>query len=74
MTDRLLTSEQKVRLVEEVPGVPDNERWFVSGGSFKPDFSTYKDHYYPHFSTQAEGEKFLADQGIREYIVEHFEP
>lgn len=66
----------KIRLTEEVPGVPDNERWFVCGGPFKydPERAAKEGHGYPHFSTLAEGKAFLANEGITNYVVEHFEP
>lgn len=65
-------TKDHVRIVEEVPGVPDDERWFICGGPFKADFAA--DHAYPHFSTAAEAEQFLRDRRITKYVIENFEP
>jgi hypothetical protein len=62
---------QPVRLIEEVPGVPENERYFVCGGPFEYDEAKGG---YPHFSTRAAGEAFLREQNITNFIFEPFEP
>lgn len=53
-------------IIEEVPGVPDDERYFVTGPGFE--------YPYPHFSTKAAAESFLDGRGVRDYRFERFEP
>lgn len=51
------------RLVEEVPGVPNNERYFL-----------WHDHkIVAHFATRAEGEKYAEANGINIEVFEAFE-
>ena len=54
----------KTRLVEEVPGVPDNERYYL----------WHDRKTIAHFATKAEGEKYAADNGITIELFEPFEP
>ena len=56
----------EVRIVEEVPGVPEDERFFVSGGQFK--------HPFPNFRTRLLAEKYLRERGVTQWQYEHFEP
>jgi hypothetical protein len=58
--------KRKVRLIEEVPGVPADEKYFICGGGFG--------YPYPQFSTKDAAEQFLRDKGITDYIFESFEP
>jgi hypothetical protein len=60
----------RVCLIEEVPGVPPDERYFVCGGPFKYDEAKGG---YPHFSTKADGEAFLRGQGITDFAFEEYE-
>lgn len=54
------------RIIEEVPGVPASERYFVTG----PGLS----YPYPAFATQAEAQGFLDQRGVRDYSFEPFAP
>lgn len=58
--------DDSIWIVEEVPGVPEDERYFVSGGPFR--------HPFPQFSTRLLAEKFLRERGITQWKYEHFEP
>jgi hypothetical protein len=53
------------RLVEEVPGVPISERYFVSKGFTKP---------IKHFATLQAARDWLYEQGVEDYQTEFFEP
>jgi hypothetical protein len=57
---------KRVRIVEEVPGVPDNEKWFICGGTFE--------YPYLQFAECADAETYLKQQGIVDYTIECFEP
>jgi hypothetical protein len=54
----------RTRLVEEVPGVPENERYFL----------WHEHKVAAHFSTKAEGEEYAAANGINIEVFEAFEP
>lgn len=54
------------RIVEEVPGVPDHERYFVNGPGL--------DYPYPSFPTLDEAKSFCEREGRVPYAVEPFEP
>jgi hypothetical protein len=66
MPQEMRMARDGIWIVEEVPGVPEDERFFVSGSPFKPPF--------PHFNTRLKAEKFLRDQGISQWSYENFEP
>jgi hypothetical protein len=53
-------------IVEEVPGVPREEAYFVTGPLFGAP--------YPHFSSKVDAEKFLILRGITDYKFEPFVP
>jgi hypothetical protein len=60
------SQEIGVRIVEEVPGVPEDERWFISGPGFE-----YPNH--PHFAQLADAKAFCEARGLA-FTVENFEP
>lgn len=54
----------KTRLVEEVPGVPDNIKWFL-----------WHDHKTVwHGATESDGRYYASSHGIKIDAVEYFEP
>jgi hypothetical protein len=56
--------KEPVRLVEEVPGVPEDERFFIVGLGYP----------FPHFSTREVAESFLVARGVTEFAFEPFQP
>jgi hypothetical protein len=54
----------RTRLAEEVPGVPENERWFLWHGR----------KVEQHFSTLDEGKAYCAEHGITVDEIEYFRP
>jgi len=57
---------KRIRIVEEVPGVPETQRWFICGGKFE--------YPYPCFSSCGSAEGYLKQMSITDYTVEYFEP
>lgn len=56
----------KTRLIEEVPGVPDDEAYFIWSGT--------EHRTIWHGPTRAAGEKWASDNGITIEEFEGFEP
>lgn len=54
-------------ITEEVPGVPEDEQFFVTGPGIEIG-------NFPHFRTKADAEQFLRDKGVTEWKFERFEP
>lgn len=54
----------KTRLVEEVPGVPEGERYYLA----------HQGVVVGHFASKADGEKYAANRGIAIELFEPFEP
>lgn len=59
----------RYRIVEEVPGVPAHERYFVTG----PLFLLGVDAPVPQFATLDEARDFLVSMGVADFDVEPFE-
>lgn len=67
-----------VRIVEEVPGAPKDEQWFVTvdrkstpTGEWLPGFKKFK---HPQFAHLADAESFCAERGWVVVATEYFEP
>ena len=67
-----------VRIVEEVPGVPTEEQYFVTvdwdvkpAPEWLPGFEKYK---HPHFADSASARKFCDERGWTVTKLEPFEP
>lgn len=54
----------QTRLVEEVPGVPENERYYLWRNR----------KVEAHFATVAQGRAYCEQRGIQIDVVERFEP
>jgi len=53
-------------ITEEVPGVPENERFYVTGPNIPAP--------WPHFATKIAAENWLRGAGVTEWKFEPFEP
>lgn len=56
-------------IIEEVPGVPVNERFFIREPNF---LDVWNRGEVKHFATREEAENYLLSIGINEYDFESF--
>jgi hypothetical protein len=64
----------RVCIVEEVPGGPEHEQFYIRGVDHLASEAPYESSGYPCFSTKMDAEMFLAAHGILDFDVEWFEP
>ncbi len=58
------------RIIEEVPGVPASERWFVAGPTIRATLEGSVP--YPTFATLDAAREWLRAKGITEFVVQRY--
>lgn len=64
----------KPRIVEEVPGVPAHEAFYITGVDHLASEASYEAAGFPCFPSKWDAEMFLAAHGIVEFDYERYEP
>ena len=74
MNDSSRATHVKPCIVEEVPGAPRNEQFYIRGAGVLVDYADHQYGGFPCFESKMEAEMFLARFGILDFDVERYEP
>jgi hypothetical protein len=61
-------------IVEEVPGVPREEKFYIRGVDHLAEYAPHQYEGFPCFPSKWDAEMFLAAHGIVDFDVEWYEP